>query len=74
LPDTPTAQAPEDSAARFLKGLAVVDDVAYFGISQWRERSARDSPDHDCELAAFDLEAGRLLWRRQVRSSWGEYY
>jgi hypothetical protein len=51
----------------------VVDDVAYFGISQWQERSARDSPDHDCELAAFDLEAGRLLWRRQVRSSRGEY-
>eukprot|EP00775_Hariotina_reticulata_P005663 gene5663-5900_t len=50
----------------FLKGLAVVDDVAYFGISPWAPRSARDDPKTNNELAAFDLIAGQLLWRREV--------
>jgi hypothetical protein len=57
-------QAPE--ADRFLKGLTVVDDVAYFGVSQWAPRSARDDPRSNCELAAFDLVHNRLLWRREV--------
>lgn len=56
--------APEPG--RFLKGLAVVDDVAYFGVSAWAPRSARDDPASNCELAAFDLLRGRLLWRREV--------
>jgi hypothetical protein len=51
---------------RFLKGLAVVDDVAYFGISEWAPRSARDDPKSSCELAAFDLLHSKLLWRRKV--------
>jgi hypothetical protein len=52
---------------RFLKGLAVVDDVAYFGVSEWAPRSARDDPKSSCELAAFDLLRSQLLWRRKVR-------
>ncbi|GBF90355.1 green algal specific Aspartyl Asparaginyl beta-hydroxylase [Raphidocelis subcapitata] len=56
--------APEPE--RFLKGLAVVDDVAYFGVSEFAPRSARDDPRSNCELAAFDLVNKRLLWRREV--------
>ena len=29
-------------------------------------RSARQDPAVDSELAAFDLEAGKLIWRRAV--------
>ena len=50
----------------FLKGLAVIDDVAYFGISPGAERSMRANPELDCELAALDLLQKRLLWRRKV--------
>lgn len=52
---------------RFLKGLTVVDDVAYFGISEWAPRDARDDPRSNCQLAAFDLVHSKLLWRREVR-------
>lgn len=58
-------QAPDDG--KFLKGLAVVNDVAYFGVSVFAPRSARQDPEVDSELAAFDLRARRLLWRRRVR-------
>lgn len=61
-------QAPDEG--RFLKGLAVVDDVAYFGITEWAERKLRDSPSNDCELAAYDLATSSLMWRRKVRGSW----
>jgi hypothetical protein len=57
-------QAPE--AGRFLKGLAIMDDVAYFGVSEWAPRSARDDPKSNCQLAAFDLKEGKLLWRKEV--------
>lgn len=50
----------------FLKGLAVVDDVAYFGIAPSQTRQARESVDLNCELAAFDLIEGVLLWRKQI--------
>ena len=51
---------------RYLKGLAVVDDVAFFGIAQRSPREDRASPDLNCTLAAFDLRAGVLLWRRRL--------
>jgi hypothetical protein len=51
---------------RFLKGLCIVDDVAYFGISPWAPRFARDDPKSNNQLAAFDLLNMRLLWRREV--------
>jgi len=50
----------------FLKGLAVVDDVAYFGGSVWAGRSVRDDPATNNELLAIDLVTEKLLWRRQV--------
>lgn len=57
-------QAPEEG--KFLKGLSVVDDVAYFGIAASAPRSARHDPALDCELAAFDLLQRTLLWRSQA--------
>lgn len=60
-------QVPEEG--KFLKGLAVLDDVAFFGITTWAERSIRDDPNSHGELAAFDLVTNRLLWRRTVPTS-----
>ena len=57
-------QAPD--AGRFLKGLLVVDDVAYFGIAASAPRSARHDAALDCELGAFHLVQLRLLWRKKV--------
>ncbi len=59
-------QAPERKM--FAKGLAVVDGVAYFGLSYQVSRDKRDAVN--CELAAFDLAAGKLLWRRKVCAWW----
>eukprot|EP00775_Hariotina_reticulata_P013388 gene13388-13515_t len=70
-PDTSDAYelwgVPEEG--KFLKGLAVVDDIAYFGITTWADRSVRDNPNTDGELAAFDLVHNRLLWRRVVATA-----
>ncbi|WIA37366.1 hypothetical protein OEZ86_014294 [Tetradesmus obliquus] len=60
-------QVPEEG--KFLKGLAVLDDIAYFGITTWSHRSVRDSADSHGELAAFDLMRNKLLWRRVVHTS-----
>lgn len=54
---------------KFLKGLAVIDDMAYFGISVWSTRAARGDASHDSELAAFCLRGMTLLWRRTVRDA-----
>ena len=56
--------APEPN--KYLKGLVVVDDIAFFGIAEAQERQARDSADLNCEVAAFDLIESVLLWRRQL--------
>ncbi len=59
-------QAPRSKRA-FLKGLAVVDDVAYFGVAPHAVRSARGDTSMDCALAAFDLQSQELLWMRKVQ-------
>lgn len=46
--------------------------MAYFGISPWAPRSARDDPQSNNQLAAFDLVNQRLLWRREVRAGVGD--
>jgi len=51
---------------KFLKGLCVVDNVAYFGVSVFSPRDQRSDPEADSELAAFDLEANALLWKRVI--------
>eukprot|EP00198_Chlamydomonas_reinhardtii_P000266 XP_001689601.1 predicted protein [Chlamydomonas reinhardtii] len=45
----------EEDPPKFLKGLCVVDDVAYFGVNVWGSRDSRDSADNEAELAAVDL-------------------
>jgi hypothetical protein len=56
-----------------LKGLVVIDNVAYFGIAPHAERQARTAPDMHCELAAVHLVTHQLVFRRQVRLGclWG---
>jgi len=53
-------------AGTFTKGLAVAGDVAWFGISQAATRSERIAVS--CDLVAYDLAAGRVLWRRAIPS------
>jgi Aspartyl/Asparaginyl beta-hydroxylase len=58
----------DDRAKRYLKGLCVVDDVAFFGIAEAQERQSRDSGELNCEIGAYDLIEGVLLWRRQLQT------
>lgn len=46
----------------YLKGLAVVDDIAFFGIAPHTQREDRADPTLNCHLAAFDLKVGGQLW------------
>lgn len=39
----------EEDPPKFLKGLCVVDDVAYFGVNVWGSRDSRDSADNEGE-------------------------
>lgn len=48
---------------KFLKGLAVLDNVAYFGMSEY-EGSREGRMLSVCSLLAFDLRLGTLLWIR----------
>jgi hypothetical protein len=58
-----TYPAREDQPSKFLKGLAVVDDIAYFGMSDLKKkRKARASVS--TTLMAFSLRENRLLWHR----------
>ncbi|GIL43818.1 hypothetical protein Vafri_1420 [Volvox africanus] len=62
-------QAPQtEDPVKFLKGLCVVDEVAYFGLNVWGPRSNRDSLVNNAELAAVELNTGALLWRRPVQT------
>ena len=67
-PHPPTCLSrPQLNDARFfLKGLAVVDDIAFFGIAPRAPRGDRADPSVNCHLAAFDLKAEALLWARRL--------
>jgi hypothetical protein len=52
----------EEGHVYFAKGLAVVDDIAFIGISQYAHRA--DRPKSDCRLVAFDLRSNEVLWMR----------
>eukprot|EP00798_Chlamydomonas_sp_ICE-L_P013355 gene13355-19198_t len=54
---------------RFFKGLNVVDDIAYFGMSVKAKRENRLYPTAHGELAAYHLVEKRLLWRKVVHTS-----
>lgn len=54
------------SAGLFLKGLCVIDDVAYFGLSHSMQRSARASAAANGQLAAVHLPTARLLFLRTL--------
>ena len=59
----------EDTQKTFMKGLTVVDGVAYFGIAEFGGRAERDSSEKTAEVAAFDLARGAFLWRETVRTN-----
>jgi len=67
-PDAPPVVLWRDPDQTFMKGLTVLEDVAYFGISQFGTRAIRDSPDKTSDVAAFDLLERKLLWRRTVET------
>ena len=48
----------------FIKGLCVVDDIAFFGIGQAQERQNRQNFDLNCDIIAFDLR--RLMHKGPV--------
>lgn len=64
LPPTHCTQVGD--ADRFLKGLCVVDDIAFFGVCPVASEAARADPATSCDLAAYDLKQSVLLWRRQL--------
>lgn len=50
----------------FLKGLCVIDNIAFFGIAAAQKRQNRADESLQCELAAFDLVENRLIFRRSL--------
>ena len=61
---------PTDGGATkwFLKGMAVVEDVAYIGVSPATDRKFRTDPNLSGAIAAVDLATGLMLWKRPVPS------
>lgn len=57
-------QAPQG----FLKGLMVLDDTAYFGISPPMQRQDRDGPKVMCDLVAVDLNSQKQIFRRSLQT------
>jgi len=55
-----------DKETPFLKGMAVVDDVAYIGVSAPSRRSQRNDPSLNSDISAVDLLRQNLLWRVTV--------
>eukprot|EP00929_Paragymnodinium_shiwhaense_P068114 TRINITY_DN34235_c0_g1_i2.p1 TRINITY_DN34235_c0_g1~~TRINITY_DN34235_c0_g1_i2.p1 ORF type:complete len:431 (-),score=75.61 TRINITY_DN34235_c0_g1_i2:79-1371(-) len=68
-PNEPPSILWADPQRTFLKGLAVVENVAYFGISKFGSREERSSKDKTSEVGAFHLIEKRLLWRRTVQTA-----
>eukprot|EP00892_Ulva_mutabilis_P005366 jgi/Ulvmu1/3200/UM015_0241.1 len=52
----------------FLKGLMVLDDIAYFGISPPMQRQDRDGPKVMCDLVAVDLISKKQVFRRSLQT------
>jgi len=58
----------EDPQRTFMKGLTVIEDVAYFGVSAFGTRQERDDVEKTSDLAAFHLHTRQLLWRVTVQT------
>lgn len=54
---------------KFLKGLAVIDDVAYFGESELQDRKGRETVP--CTLVAFSLKTNQVVFTRTNPGSIG---
>jgi len=52
----------------FMKGLVVVDDVAYVGVSVFGTRSERADPEKTSDVVAFDLRRREVLWRETIQT------
>jgi len=57
-----------DPGRTFMKGLTVIEDVAYIGISAFGTRRERDDTAKTSEVAAIDLGSNTLLWRVTVET------
>ena len=57
-----------DTGGSFLKGLCVHEGLAYFGASKVTTRSHRGASDLNCDLCAFNLVTGELIWRRVMET------
>ena len=55
-----------DDSRTFMKGLCVIDDVAFFGVSAFGRREDRGDPNKSSDVVAFDLVRKRELWRQTV--------
>ena len=49
-----------------MKGLTVIEGVAYFGIAEFGDRANRDDSSKSAEVGAFDLRRREFLWRVTV--------
>ena len=58
-----------DPSKTFMKGVVVIDDVAYFGVSAFGARSERSDPSKTSDIVAFDLLSKTLKWRETVKTN-----
>ena len=52
----------------FMKGLVVVDEVAYIGVSVFGTRAERADPEKTSDVVAFDLRRRDVLWRETIQT------
>ena len=57
-----------DQDRTFMKGLIVIEGVAYFGIAEFGNRANRDDASKTAEVGAFDLRRREFLWRVTVET------
>ena len=57
-----------DQDRTFMKGLTVIEGVAYFGIAEFGNRANRDDASKTAEVGAFDLRRREFLWRVTVET------
>ena len=58
-----------DEDRTFMKGLTVIEGIAYFGIAEFGNRANRDDASKTAEVGAFDLRRREFLWRARVETN-----